>query len=39
VYDNRQKKADTPGWRGPWFKCKAECGFVVFKNDGTPNDD
>jgi hypothetical protein len=39
VYDNRQKKTDTPGWRGPWFKCKADCGFVVFKNDGTPNDD
>lgn len=39
MYDNRQKKANDPSWRGPWFKCKDDdCGFVVFKNDGTPNE-
>lgn len=37
VYDNRTKK-QRDSWKGPYFKCKNECGFVVFKPDGTPND-
>ena len=37
IYDNRQKKDKDPRWRGPWFKCRDadDCGWAVFKNDGT----
>ena len=29
IYDNRQKKADEPSWRGPLFKCRDDdCGWA-----------
>lgn len=33
VWDNRIKKAD--GWKGPFFACRDDCGFKIWKPDGS----